>query len=110
MNTISYGDAPSVIRLGSRVAIVGREFTVRFIPLATGRIAADVIAQPVLTGFKESCVLNNPEAITEFHPEDIRQIGNSLECMRKSDYGCLFWEGFRVLLEPGMSEQIAQAS
>ena len=99
-----YGQRP--LRMHSGLEFVGFEFSLGVFPGDDGWLGVRVVAEPPATGYKEGCTLGS-ESTSLLRFGVNAQIGSTtLEWFAQNEHVPLYWEGFKLVLQPHQCEQL----
>lgn len=94
------------LRVFCGLEFVGFELTLRVLPGDDGRLGVQVIAEPPTTGFKDGATMG-PDSVARLRFGTNAQIGTTtLEWFAQDEHVPLYWEGFRLVLQPHQCEQL----
>ena len=94
------------IRAYSGLEFVGFEFSILVLPGDDGWLGVRVTAEPPATGFKQGATLGS-ESTSRLRFGVNAQIGSTtLEWFAQDEHVPLYWEGFKLVLQPHQCEQL----
>lgn len=94
------------LRVFCGLEFVGFELTLRVLTGDDGWLGVQVIAEPPTTGFKDGAAMG-ADSVARLRFGTNAQIGTTtLEWFSQDEHVPLYWEGFRLILQPHQCEQL----
>ncbi len=99
---------PKLIRTWAGYTLVGEEFEIGLNPFS-GELGITVTALPAVTGSEYRIDVTDSEHRLYFQASEVVLTATTLDCFKLYENYSFYREGFQVVLEPGMNNQLAAA-